>query len=171
MAVSRGDGEASRGDVLARLLLAETREEMLKADQKAGFMLSCLGVAVTALIGAVSAGGITPLRYGPVAQSLFWAGCAALPPALSLLGLAIVPRTGPAVRQRAHYFGDVPATVSTRRLASLVRRTDPLERHVSQFAVLSQAVTAKYRCIRRGMVCAAVFYVLTALGVVLGALG
>ncbi|MYU53485.1 MULTISPECIES: Pycsar system effector family protein [Streptomyces] len=177
MAVSRRDDGRNRSDALARLLLAETREEMVKADQKAGFILSCLGVAVTALVGAVSTGGIAPLRYGPVAQSLFWTGCAALPPSLYLLGQVIVPRVGSAERHRVHYFGDVAATgdtaatVSARLIGSLVRRTDPLERDVSQFALLSKVVAAKYRRIRRGMVCSAFFFVFTSLGVLVGSIG
>ncbi|MEU7636232.1 Pycsar system effector family protein [Streptomyces sp. NPDC039016] len=163
------DGGSSGGDALARLLVTETREEMVKADQKAGFLLSVLGLAVTALLGAVSAGAVAPLRFGLVAQMCFWSGCAALPPSLCLLGLVIVPRTAAARRYRVHYFGDAAGSTSA-RLSSAVRRTDPVERDVSQFAELSRVVATKYRWIRRGMVASALFLVLTSLGVLLGSL-
>ncbi|MFE6777214.1 Pycsar system effector family protein [Streptomyces sp. NPDC057702] len=158
-----------RGGRLARTLLTETREEMLKADQKANTMLSGLGVTLAALVGAVSAGGVTPLRYGIAAQVLFWLGCAAAFPSLGLLALAVLPRTGTPLAHRAHYFGDVSALGTPGQLAHVVRHTDPHRRDLNQLAVLSQLVVMKYRYVRGGMVWGGAFVALTTVGVLMGA--
>lgn len=105
MPTRRGDAEAGQGEQLVRVLITETREELLKADSKAGLMLTALGVALTALLGAISGGGITPRGYPMVPQALFWAGCVAWVPSLVMLGLAVAPRAGKPRRLRAHYYG------------------------------------------------------------------
>ncbi|MEV6398552.1 Pycsar system effector family protein [Streptomyces sp. NPDC051907] len=164
-----GESAAGQGAELVRVLIAETREELLKADNKAGLMLTALGAALTALLGAIGAGGIAPQHYGPLPQALFWAGCAAWPPSLVMLGLAVAPRVGKPQGLRAHYFGDATAT-SVCALSAIVRRTDPLDRDVSQFAVLSRTVWIKYRCIRHGMAWGTAFVMLTSVGLLTGAL-
>ncbi|MFI2241582.1 Pycsar system effector family protein [Streptomyces chrestomyceticus] len=142
---------------------------MLKADHKANVALTIFGMALTALVGAVGAGGVKPLAYAPIAQSLFWAGCTAVMPSFLLLGLAIVPRTGASHGDRAHYFGDAAAGTPVRQLKARVQQTDLRDRDVSQFAVLSVLVTVKYRCIRRAMIWIGLFLFLTSTGVLLGA--
>ncbi|MGP3926586.1 Pycsar system effector family protein [Streptomyces sp. 8N616] len=169
MSTRRGDAEVGHGGALLRILITETREELLKADNKAGFMLTALGVALTALLGAISGGGIAPQHYAPVPRALFWAGCAAWVPSLVMLGLAVAPRAGKPQRLRAHYFGDATVTASVRLLAAAVQRTDPLDRDLSQFVTLSRTVWVKYRCIRHGMAWSTVFLVLTSLGLLMGA--
>lgn len=52
-------------------------------------------------------------------------------------------------------------------MAAAVRRTDPLDRDLSQFMALSRTST-KYRCIRHGMAWSAAFLVLTSLGLLTG---
>ncbi|MFG2826392.1 Pycsar system effector family protein [Streptomyces sp. NPDC048434] len=169
MTTRRRDATAGHGGELVRTLITETREELQKADSKAGMMLTALGVALSALLGAISAGGITPQRYAPVPQALFWTGCAAWVPALVMLGLAVAPRAGKPQRLRAHYFGDAAVTASVRLLAAVVRRTDPQDRDLNQFVTLSRTVWVKYRCIRHGMAWGAVFVVFTSLGLLTGA--
>ncbi|MFI2263078.1 Pycsar system effector family protein [Streptomyces tubercidicus] len=169
MPTRRGDATAGHGGTLIRTLTSETREELQKADGKAGMMLTGLGVALTALLGAISAGGVAPQRYALVPQMLFWTGCAAWVPALVMFGLAVAPRAGKPQRLRAHYFGDATVTPSVRLLAAVVQRTDPEDRDLSQFVALSRTVWIKYRCIRHGMVWGAVFLLLTSLGLLTGA--
>ncbi len=125
-------------------------------------------MALTALVGAIGAGGVMPLTYAASAQSLFWAGCAAAAPSFLLLGLAIVPRTGTGRRDRTYYFGDVASGTSVRELSTRMRQTDPRERDVNQFAVLSVLVILKYRCIRRAIIWIGVFLLLTTAGILLG---
>ncbi|MFI0729051.1 Pycsar system effector family protein [Streptomyces sp. NPDC021225] len=169
MSTRGSDARSGQGGELVRILITETREELLKADSKAGLMLTALGAALTALLGTISAGGIAPQRYAPVPQILFWAGCAAWVPALVMFGLAVAPRAGKPQRSRAHYFGDAAGMSSVELFADLVRQTDPRERNLSQFLTLSRTVWLKYRCIRHGMAWSAVFLVLTPFGLLTGA--
>ncbi|MFJ3231608.1 Pycsar system effector family protein [Streptomyces sp. NPDC086787] len=153
---------------LARTLLTEAREELLKADNKAGFLLASLGAALTALIGAIATGVVEPRRYPAVAQILLWSGCATCLASLAMLGLAMTPRVGSRRHFRAHYFGDALATTSVSQLKAAVRRTDPLSRDLSQLTVLSRTVWIKYRCIRHAMAWSAAFVTLTVLGILTG---
>ncbi|MFJ3622322.1 Pycsar system effector family protein [Streptomyces iakyrus] len=167
MTISGGD--ADRGAELARVLLTEAREELVRADNKAGLMLASLGAALTALLGAIGSGVITPRLYAAVPQFLLWVGCAACLPALVLLGLAVTPRLGSPHHSRTHYFGDARLAMSVAHLERTVRRTDPVSRDLSQLAVLSQTAWTKYRCIRHALVWGTVFVALTLLGIVSGA--
>jgi hypothetical protein len=163
------EGDADRGAELARVLLTEAREELVRADNKAGLMLASLGAALTALLGAIGSGVITPRLYPAVPQFFLWAGCAACVPALVLLGLAVTPRLGSPHHSRTHYFGDARLATSVAHLERTVRRTDPVSRDLSQLAVLSQTAWTKYRCIRHALVWGTVFVSLTLLGIVSGA--
>ncbi|MFF8939628.1 Pycsar system effector family protein [Streptomyces paradoxus] len=161
--------DADRGAELARILLTEAREELVRADNKAGLMLASLGAALTALLGAIGSGVITPRQYPAVPQVLLWAGCAACVPALVLLGLAVTPRLGSPHHSRTHYFGDARLALSAAHLERTVRRTDPVSRDLSQLAVLSQTAWTKYRCIRHALAWGTAFVALTLLGIVSGA--
>ncbi|MFJ1582495.1 Pycsar system effector family protein [Streptomyces sp. NPDC088197] len=153
---------------LLRILTAETREELVKADGKAGLVLSCLGAALATLLGALTTGNLAPQHYSPLPQALFWAGCATWIPAFLFLGMVIAPRLGPSRAMRAHYFGDVNATRSTTFLADAVRRTDISDRDLQQLERLSHIVSVKYRCVRYGMLWSAAFVILTTAGFLLG---
>ncbi|MFD5336594.1 hypothetical protein [Streptomyces hawaiiensis] len=77
---------------LDRPLLPEAvREELAKADHRAGLTLATLGAALTALLTAITAGVITPTQYAAIPQLLLWTGCAACAPSLVLLSLASRP--------------------------------------------------------------------------------
>ncbi|MGW0500816.1 hypothetical protein ACWD0Z_36915 [Streptomyces sp. NPDC003007] len=67
------------------------REELAKADHRAGLTLATLGATLTALLTAITAGVITPTQYATVPQLLLWTGCAACAPSLVLLSLARRP--------------------------------------------------------------------------------
>ncbi|MFF5156374.1 Pycsar system effector family protein [Streptomyces sp. NPDC000348] len=160
---------ADHGAKLARVLLSEAREELVKADNKAGLMLAFLGAALTALLGAVGSGVLAPRQYAVVPQLLLWTGCAACVPALVLLGLAVTPRLGNPHYSRTHYFGDARLVMSVAQLEHTVCRTDPLSRDLSQLAVLSRTAWTKYRCIRHALMWSTAFLVLTLLGIATGA--
>lgn len=164
-----GGARADRGAELVRVLVTEAREELLKADSKAGLMLASLGAAMTALVGAIGSGVIAPREYALIPQILLWTGCATCLPSLVLLGLAVAPRVGKPQSSRAHYFGDATAAASASCLAEAVRRTDPLARDLSQLAWLSRTVWTKYRCIRHAMGWGMAFLTFTVLGLLTGA--
>ncbi|WP_445526538.1 Pycsar system effector family protein [Streptomyces cyslabdanicus] len=163
------DTAADHGAELARALLSEAREELLKADNKAALMLASLGAALTALLGAIGSGALALRQYAVVPQLLLWVGCAACVPALVLLGLAVTPRLGNPRRSRTHYFGDARLAMSVAHLERTVRRTDPVSRDLSQLAALSQIAWTKYRCIRHALAWSTAFFALTLLGIVTGA--
>lgn len=162
------DTAADRGAELARVLLSEAREELTKADNKAGLMLASLGAALTAVLGAIGGGAVDLRQYAVVPQVLLWSGCAACVPALVLLGLAVAAAREPR-HLRTHYFGDARLALSSGQLERTVRRTDLVSRNLSQLAVLSQIAWTKYRCIRHALVWGTAFLVLTLLGIVTGA--
>ncbi|KMS69224.1 hypothetical protein ACM01_35985 [Streptomyces viridochromogenes] len=163
------DNTPDRGAELARVLLSEAREELVRADGKAGLLLASLGATLTALLGAIGSGVITPRHYPVVPQLLLWVGCAACVPALALLGLAVTPRLGNPRPSRTHYFGDARLALSLPHLRRTVRRTDPVSRDLSQLAILSQITWTKYRCIRHALAWGTAFFTLTLLGIVTGA--
>ncbi|MGY5044620.1 Pycsar system effector family protein [Streptomyces sp. 900105755] len=167
----RGTGTTAndRGAALARVLLSEAREELVRADNKAGLLLASLGAALTALLGAIGSGIIAPRLYPVVPQLLIWVGSAACVPALVLLGLAVAPRLGSPRRTRTHYFGDVRLARSAAQLEHTVRRTDPLTRDLTQLAALSRITWTKYRCIRLALAWGTTFFTLTLLGILTGA--
>ncbi|MFE7273685.1 hypothetical protein [Streptomyces sp. NPDC057623] len=144
------DNTPDRGAELARVQLSEAREELVRADGKAGLLLASLGATLTALLGAIGSGLIAPRQYPVVPQLLLWVGCAACVPALTLLGLAVTPRLGDPHRKRT-FAG-----------------TDPASRDVSQLTVLSQIAWTKYRRIHHALAWGTAFFTLTLLGLVTG---
>jgi hypothetical protein len=173
MTTPRGDtnpnSETGRGAQPARVLLSEAREELVRADNRAGLMLASLGAALTALVGAIGSGVITPRQYPVVPQLLLWAGCAACAPALVQLGLAVTPRLGHPRRSGTHHFGDARPAMSSAHLKRTVSRTDLMSRDLSQLAFLSRIAWTKYRCIRHALAWGTAFCALTLLGIVTGA--
>lgn len=164
------DRERQRESEFLRILTVETREELTKADGKAGLVLSCLGVALAALLAALGTGQLTPQQYPLLPRVIFWAGCASCVPAVILLGLAIAPRPGRPRRSRGHYFADVGASSTAGSLGERLRRTDLRERDLDQIVRLSRIVIVKYRCVQYGMLCSAAFVLLTVAAVTLGVL-
>ncbi|MFH9005294.1 hypothetical protein ACH4E5_18935 [Streptomyces afghaniensis] len=128
-----------------RDLLTEAREQLAKADSKAGLTLATLGAALTALLGAIAGGLIVPGQYAVIPQLLVWSGCAACAPSLVLLGLAVSPRR----TSQASSSSSSDAT---------------------QLEALSRTAWLKYRCIRRAMAWGTAFLTLTLAGTLAGAL-
>ncbi|MEU0383485.1 hypothetical protein [Streptomyces chartreusis] len=140
---TRTGTQTDRAAELTRDLLAEAREQLARADSKAGLTLATLGAALTALLGAIAGGLIVPGQYAVIPQLLVWAGCAACAPSLVLLGLAVSPR----------------------RASQASASQD-----ATQLEILSRTAWLKYRCIRRAMAWGATFLTLTLAGTLAGAL-
>ncbi|WP_432119690.1 hypothetical protein [Streptomyces sp. bgisy032] len=125
--------EGDRATEPNRALLTEAREALAKADSRAGLTLATLGAALTALLGAITAGVIAPGQYAVLPQLLVWSGCAACAPALVLLGLASKQRPRPG-----------PGSVTENQLESLSRATwlkHRRTRHAMTWAVAFLALT------------------------------
>lgn len=163
------DVTTDTGAELARVLLAEAREEVVRADNKAALMLAFLAGAATAVLAAIGSGDIAVRRYGTVPLLLLCAGGAACATALVLLGLAVLPRLGRPDDRRSHYFGDTRLAVSIAHLEWRLHHTDLALRTLSQLAAVSRIAWTKYRCIRHALAWGGASFALALTGVVAGA--
>lgn len=156
---------------LARTMLAETREELAKADQKASLLLAALGVALAAVAGAVGSNTVRPYGYGPLGQMLFWAGCAVSVVSVFLFGSTVRPRTGRGSAPGGiHYFGDLAdGALTVDQIRAELGRTDPVGRDIAQLRSLARIVSTKYRHIGHGMTTGAAGVALLVAGILVGA--
>ncbi|MER5638456.1 Pycsar system effector family protein [Kitasatospora sp. NPDC002227] len=161
--------ENDNAQILARTLLAETREELTRADQKAGLLLAALGVALGAVASAVSSAATKPYQYGVFGQILFWVGCLAATVSLALLGSAVRPRLPSGPTERLHSFVDLASgTLTPEQIRGHLTDTDPLDRDIAQLAALARSVATKYRRISDGMTLGAASLVLLLAGLLVG---
>lgn len=61
---------------LAKVLLAESREELTRADGKASLLLAALGIGLSAILGAVLAGNWAPFVLASPWEAIWWTGAA-----------------------------------------------------------------------------------------------
>src|SRR5215216_5048493 len=110
-------------------LLAESREELARADGKASMLLSALGVAVGVIAAALLAGGWSPDRLDHGYRIVWWAGLGFAAGGSLALCLAVWPR----IRHRlpgpsASYFDEIALLGSVDKVRSAVASTDAAER-------------------------------------------
>lgn len=140
---------------LAKVLLAESREELTRADGKASLLLAALGIGLSAILGAILAGNWTPFVLASPWELIWWAGAAGAGIALICLCIAVWPRvTHKSGRRGVTYFGEAASFETVDELRAALKRTetDPVERTVLQLHVISQRATHKYAFIRAGLV-------------------
>ncbi|GAA3826983.1 hypothetical protein GCM10022226_54810 [Sphaerisporangium flaviroseum] len=152
--LSRIEAEAAARAYALRLL-AETREEVNKADAKAQVLLGVAGVGLGAVVGGLIAGGWSPFRLANSVEWLWWAGTVTALGALACLAGAVYPRTGISHVKDPRivaYYGDVMRFESVHTLANaLVAASAPdLRRIADQVLRVSGIVDRKYRLIRWG---------------------
>jgi hypothetical protein len=158
MAASTGDArplhvaadDDTRNAVIAYSgrLLAETREEIGRADQKASILLSAAGVGMALLAGQLTAHW-SPTHLAPIIQWLWWLGAAALVTAIACLAAAVMPRIGHrGDPSTVTYFGHVVKLTDRQRLVEHLTRSaaTPLDRTVDQLMLLSRIAFRKYQC-------------------------
>src|SRR4051812_28491924 len=91
-------------------VLAETREELARADNKAQILLAAFGIVIGAILAGLLSGDWKPERLDHGATELFWVGGGFSIAACATLGWALWPRiTHEAADGPASYFGDVLA--------------------------------------------------------------
>ncbi len=149
------DGEALDH---ARGLLAETREELSRAEGKAALLLAAIGVAVGALLAALMEGKWTPFEIRNCLEWAWWLGALSLAASATHLALAVFPKTGadgatgggtPA------FFGDFARFETPGELGDALRdrnRSDAYARTTSQLLVVSGIVLRKYKLVKRAIV-------------------
>jgi hypothetical protein len=136
---------------LAQVLLAESREELTRADGKASLLLAALGIGISAILAAILAGDWTPFKLAEPYQALWWVGSAFAGASFACLCAAVYPRVKHGSASKGvTYFGDVAALETVDELRAALKRSeaDPAERSVTQLHVIARLVDTKYRFIR-----------------------
>lgn len=156
--------------IYAAHLLAETRIELGRADNKAATLLGAAGVVVGVVLAALLAGQWRPTHLPMAAQAVWWVAVAAGAAGVGLLAAAVAPRAVTTRRQVdvARYFGDVVAAYATGGPDELDRAlaagaADPADRTRHQLITLSRIAVTKYRLIRHAMTCLSAAGILTGL--------
>jgi hypothetical protein len=140
---------------LARALMAETREELARADSKASTLLAGAMVAVGVVWSALAAGQWSPLRVRPAAALLWWPAVVCALAGLGCLVAIIYPAGGRASRRTSGrhmlgYFGHIQAHPAGELQEALRARAalPELERLAHELAAVSAIAGRKYRLMR-----------------------
>lgn len=139
----------------ARQLLAETREEVARADAKASLLFSAFGVVISAVSAVLIADDWSPFQLNNRVEWLWWAGASLSGIALFLLGWAVLPRvTHVDHRDRLYYFGHVAEYGKdfdgfAKRFESA--SDEMWHRTVDQIWAVSKIAKRKYLLTRRSM--------------------
>jgi Family of unknown function (DUF5706) len=157
------------GEALARRLLAETREELVRVDGKAQLLLAASGVVIGLLLNRVLGSDWSPSDLAGWAQALWWLGVSAAGIALGLLGRAVFPHVTSASKGRARFFGDVAAHAHASELTATVNvEARGGKRELDQLIELSGAMRLKYRAIQAAILALAAAVIMVAASAVLG---
>jgi ribosomal protein S12 methylthiotransferase accessory factor YcaO len=131
---------------LAEQLLAESREELGRADAKAAMLLASFSLLVGVVIAGLFAGEFKPADLHCGGGPIWWVGCGAVAAALIALARAIYPtlRHGEA-EGPITYFGHAAGKSATAIEAALKRQVEgERSRTIEQLAVISAIVWRKY---------------------------
>jgi len=155
-----GASEPANGtssDGYLRELLIATREELVRADNKASLLLAAAGVAVGVTVAGLISRDWSPSMLENRVEWLWWLGAASAVYGLWCLGLAVYPTT----RRRGAapgvvaYFGDVNAYAGRPRaelVAALSRSAQrEQDRWVDQLVQVSDVAQRKYDRLRHAM--------------------
>lgn len=149
-----GDSSTSR---YLRELLTATREELVRADNKASLLLAAAGVAVGATVAGLISRDWSPFTLENRIEWLWWLGAGSAVYGLWCLGSAVYPRT----RRRGAapgviaYFEDVNAYAGRPRaeLVAALDRTAEREqdRWIDQLVQVSDIARLKYNRLAQAM--------------------
>jgi hypothetical protein len=155
---------------LAKQLLAETREELSRADGKASILFAAATVVAGAIVTGIVAGSWSPTALHPFPQLLWWLGSALVAVGMWFLGSAVYPRVRDTPqRGRVTYFMDVIAHDDASLCDALIDQArDPLARTVHQLRALSPMVRQKYRDIAAALRLLAIGVTLTLVAALIG---
>ena len=144
----------SRDDVhhaLALRILAESREELARADGKASILLAAASLIAGVVLTAILAGDWRPGDLAVCAQVGWWAGTLSGGVGIVALATAVYPRTkyrGARPPSVIAYFGDVaitPVDKLEERLRDTASSNDAV---IDQMKAIAWVVDRKYRGIQ-----------------------
>lgn len=157
------------GRELAGRLLAETREDVAKADGKAQILLAAALVVTGVILGGIIAGDWRPeaLPFGP--EVVWWGGVVLVIGGLAGLGDAVRPRLGDPDPDRTTYFEEVIHHDECRTLIPALNvEGERGERDAEQLLCLSVIAHDKYRSVKLAIWALGIGPVLCLLGSLLG---
>lgn len=139
--------DADAEQQLAEGLLAETREEVARADGKASILLAAAGVGVSALVGGILTANLSLDGERGIVQLLAAAASLAVTAGIVALGAAVLPDVGSPEKGRVRFFTDVLEYSTTQQLKAALRDEASLghERTLQQLLAVSSIVGRKYR--------------------------
>lgn len=140
---------------LTRQLLAETREELNRADAKAAMLFAIFGIAFGAVLAGVIAGDWSPRDLPASAEVVWWLGAAAAVAALVALSAAVWPRlNSDHALGRVTYCSHVAGYRTREALREAIERqaSEDGDRPLEQLQALSGIVMTKYQLVRSGLV-------------------
>jgi hypothetical protein len=144
----------ARENELVSQLLAESREELARADGKASLLLAASTVVIAAALTAVLANNWRPWALANALWLVWWLGVLAGLGALAALGIAVYPRVSPSHKRNGDivaYWGDV-AGLTKGRLAKRISKTARKgDRDQDQLLAIADIVRRKYTAIRWGI--------------------
>ena len=136
-------------------LLAEARDELTRADQKASILLAAAGVVIGAILAGMISAGWTPTAYSWPWNAVWIAGAASGLLGIAFLVKAVYPRTrrGRDDEAQLFYFRHAAAITSVDELTAELRRSSQrtFERSADQLWRVSQIVGMKYAAVRIGI--------------------
>jgi hypothetical protein len=139
----------------ARQLLAETREEVARADAKASLLFGAFGVVSSAVAAILVTDDWSPFQLPNRVEWMWWIGAALASSALLLLGGAVIPRmTHVEQAGRLYYFGHIAEfdDFDKFRAEFDVASTNMWERMLDQIWVESRIAKRKYVLTRWSMI-------------------
>lgn len=147
--------DPQRGKVeYARQLLAETREEVARADAKASLLFSAFGVVVSAVGAVLLADDWSPFQLNNCVEWLWWLGAGLVVIALFLLGWAVLPRiTHVDHKERLFFFGHVAEYGGFKEFSGAFESASSAawDRTLDQIWAVSKIAKRKYLLTRRSM--------------------
>jgi hypothetical protein len=136
-------------------LLANTRDELNRADSKASLLLAAVGVIIGALIAGLTGSEWTPATLGSGEQGLWWAGLGFAAIGVFCIAASVYPRIhqpGDMHPGLPTYYGDVAAYRHIDDFRKAIGQApDARERLINQIYVISIIVQRKYVLLRRGL--------------------
>lgn len=165
------DEKTGGNPTLVRRMLAEAREDVANADQKASTVLAGLGVGVGAVVGGVLAGDWRPTSLQFPAMVLWWAGTVAVVAAMACAAFAVWPRyNGRDTAEGVHSWAHVASYRSVAAFSAALDTTEPLARTRYQLWEISKIVATKSRLVRWALGLAGTSLALISASVILDAI-
>lgn len=152
-------------------MLAETRADIVFADQKASMILASLGIGFGAVLAGLLAGDWSPSHLGRAGESLWWVGAVLAASGVGCAAGAVWPRyTSEEAPTEISYWGHIASFASVEQFSEALEKlpVDHVRRTRHQLWRMSRIVRRKYRLVRAAICCAGMAVVFFGLASAIG---